>query len=242
MGYLVLLAVLVAVYALVICLMKYMRNRRVVNLVFALLVFIPYACVVIKVYSDVGVNDWNFQNTLPVANVSPFCFALVPISLVLPSFIRKRIYLLFTLLSVGMLMAAVLGCVYNALIHYKFHFHFALDYIAHISLSLWGIYFVKSGQVRLERKNALFSGLIIVFVATVMLILNLILDTAFFGLSLRGKHNIYNNVLVDNSYLSALLYYIGLCGVLSLGYGFNRILNRRPTEKNAKIETPRAIK
>ena len=86
--------------------------------------------------------------------------------------------------------------------------------------------------------NALFSGLIIVFVATVMLILNLILDTAFFGLSLRGKHNIYNNVLVDDSYLSALLYYIGLCGVLTLGYGFNRILNRRPTEKMQKSKHP----
>jgi hypothetical protein len=51
-----------------------------------------------------------------------------------------------------------------------------------------------------------------------MMILNVIFDTAFFGLSLNGKHNIYNKVLVDNSYLSALLYYIGLLAVLVMGY------------------------
>ena len=50
------------------------------------------------------------------------------------------------------------------------------------------------------------------------MILNLIFDTSFFGLSLRGKHNIYNNVIVDNSYLSAAIYYAGLIFVLLMGY------------------------
>ena len=56
-----------------------------------------------------------------------------------------------------------------------------------------------------------------------MMILNVVFDTAFFGLSLNGKHNIYNNVLVLNSYLSAFLYFFGLCGVLLMGFGFSKI-------------------
>ena len=51
-----------------------------------------------------------------------------------------------------------------------------------------------------------------------MLVLNVAFDKAFFGLSLNGKHNIYNVVLTDSSYLSAALYFIGLCGVLLMGY------------------------
>ena len=51
-----------------------------------------------------------------------------------------------------------------------------------------------------------------------MMIVNVIFDTAFFGLSLNGKHNIYNFVLTNNAYLSAALYFFGLICVLGLGY------------------------
>ena len=75
----------------------------------------------------------------------------------------------------------------------------------------------------LTLRNSLISGSIIVGSAVVMMILNVIFDTAFFGLYLNGKHNIYNNVLVSNSYLSAFLYFFGLCGVLLMGFGFSKI-------------------
>ena len=41
---------------------------------------------------------------------------------------------------------------------HKFHLHFLADYMAHILLSLWGVYLVRSGQVSVTRKNALSSG------------------------------------------------------------------------------------
>ena len=93
-----------------------------------------------------------------------------------------------------------------------------MDYTAHILLSLFGIYLVRSEQVDLTPVAALISGSVIFGSALLMLILNLIFDTSFFGLSLSGKHNIYNVVLTDNSYISVSLYFIGLSGVLALGY------------------------
>ena len=234
-AYIIALLALCAVYAAIVYLMKYIRNIKLFNCIFVAMVFIPYVIVCAVVYKSVGFYDWNFQNTLPVANVSPFMFTLTPLTLILPKAVRKHIYLLISMLCVGMFVSSVLGCLYNASIGYKFHFHFLLDYISHIILSLFGIYLVRTEQVKLTRKNCLISSSIILGSATVMLILNLIFDTSFFGLSLRGKHNIYNTVLVESSYLSALLYYAGLIGVLALGFAASYIASKKTFSKQEKV-------
>ena len=208
-----------------------MCNSKRWNLLFMGLVYIPYLLLSWTIYRDVGFQDWNFQNTLPTANVSPFMFSTMPLLLLLPRKVRESWHLLIVLLSAGMLLAGALGCIYNAAIGYAFHPHFLLDFGAHFALSLFGVYLARSGQVKLSGKNCLISGALIVGVAVCMLALNCILDTAFFGLSLTGKHNIYNNVLVASSYLSAVLYFVGLGMVLLLGAGYVKCF--RETRKNA---------
>ena len=209
--------------------MKYMKSTKLWNTIFTVSIFAFYLFVVLKVYSSVGFNDWNFKNTLPVANVSPFMFTLTVVLHLFPLKIKKHIYLLISLLSVGMLLSALLGCVYNASINYRFHLHFLSDYMAHVMISLWGVYLVRSKQVAPTIKNTLISGSIIIGVAIVMMILNVAFDTSFFGLSLNGKHNIYNNVLTDNSYLSAILYFFGLAAVLTMGFFYSRLLAMEKT-------------
>lgn len=125
-----------------------------------------------------------------------------------------------------MFLSSVFSCLYNAIIDYKFHIHFTYDYVSHFALSLFGVYIIRSGQVILNTKNVLTSASLIFGAATLMMILNVIFDTSFFGLSLNGKHNIYNNVLVDNSYLSALLYFLGLGVVVALGYAYSRMMSK----------------
>ena len=230
MGYIVAAGCFVAFYILWVKNMGRIGCHRLVNIIASLSVYLMYLSLVYVVYSDVGFYDWNFQNTLPVANVSPFMFSVMPLTWILPKGAKKYLYLLISLLSVGMLFSAISSSLYNAIIGYKFHWHFMLDYVAHLILSAWGIYLVKSGQVTLCKRDCLISGSLIVGVAFVMMMLNVALDTAFFGLSLSGKHNIYNNVIVDSSALSALIYFVGLVVVLLLGYGFNKILSK--TYKN----------
>ena len=226
MPYIWTLALFLTLYAAAIYLMKYIKNPKVANPIFVALVFIPYVMLSLTVYLDVGFHDWNFQNTLPVANVSPFMFTCIPLALILPKSAKKYFLLLISLLSVGMLLSSVFGCIYNAAIDYKFHIHFTYDYVSHFTLSLFGIYIIRSRQATLNKQNALISSSIIFGAATVMLLLNVIFDKAFFGLSLNGKHNIYNNVLHENSYVSALLYYSGLLVVLLLGYAYSSIFKR----------------
>ena len=205
--------------------MKHMKNTKVWNLVFVCVVFLLYIICVWVIYKKSGINDWNFKNVLPTANVSPFMFASSLLILVLPKNIKQYFLVLVSLLSVGMVLSGVINCIYNAVINYNFHIHFFLDYLAHFVLSLWGVYIVKSEQVELNKKNCFIGSFLIYCVLAVMLVLNVVFDRAFFGLSLNGKHNIYNMVLVSNSYLSALIYIVGLGLVLFLGYCLHKTLN-----------------
>ena len=98
MSYLVTLLIMLVLYGGVVYLMKYFKNQRLTNLIFIALTFIPYITMCIIVYKDVGFYDWNYQNTLPVANVSPFTFTVVPLIALLPKKVKKHCYLLLSLL------------------------------------------------------------------------------------------------------------------------------------------------
>ena len=228
MFYLIALFLMVMTYGLGLYFMKYLKNTKVVNSIVVSIIFVTYVIFVIRSYLHNGWSDWNFQNTLPVANVSPFMFGTIIFYFAIPKKIKKYYLLLISLLSVGMFLSPTFGCIYNASISYKFHFHFLMDYISHFILSWWGVYIVRSGQAELKRKDVIISSSIIVFVAMIMLILNLIFNTSFFGLSLYGEHSIYNMKLVSNSYFSAILYFAGLCVVLLLGYLYQKIFKKIP--------------
>ena len=226
MYYIISLVAFVLIYVIIVLLMKKIRNTAVANTIFVAVTLFCYGSLAIIIYQDVGFYDWNFQNVLPTANVSPFMFATLIIYCVLPQKAKKAWALLISLLSFGMLCSAILGCVHRAVIHYKFHLTFLLDYIAHISLSLYGVYLVKSKQVENNKNNSLISGGLIIIVAIVMMIINVFAGTAFFGLALNEKYSIYNMVLVPNCYFSALLYFVGLIIVLISGYFYLKLLNR----------------
>ena len=125
-AYILALLLLCIAYVACLFLMKHMRNFKLFNFLFGCFVYIPYVMLCIIVYTDVGFHDWNFQNTLPVSNVSPFMFSILPLLLILPKRLKKHLFLLISLLSVGMFLSTVLGCIYNASIGYKFHFQFLL--------------------------------------------------------------------------------------------------------------------
>ena len=225
MLYFIWFCILMSAFVAVILLSKYMKNTKLWNSLFVLTIAVCYVALVIEIYRASGPDHWNFSNAMPMANVSPFMFFTAPFLFLLPARIRKYAYVLISGLTVGMFLSSAVGCLGNFIKGTYFRGFFVLDYIAHFALASWGVYLVKSKQVSLNIKDCVIGASALLGVATCMLLLNLVLDTAFFGLSLRGKHNIYNVVLTDNSYLSALLYYGGVVVVLSLGFGFQRLLN-----------------
>lgn len=229
MLYILLFAVLTLAFCAFICLPSSFlsKHKEYINVIFVITICASYFYMVIYTYFDGGIHDWNFQNTLPTANVSPFMFCLSGLILFMPKRIKNNLYTLVSLLSFAMLVVGLVGALSYAMREFNFYMHVALDCTAHVLISLWGVHLVKSGQVELTTKKAFRGGIIIVCVATVMLVLNLIYDTSFFGLSLYGKHNIYNIIVTGDSILSAIIYFIGLCMVLRVGYHYQRILKEK---------------
>ena len=222
--YIVSLIILFTVFVLVMYFIKYMKNCFFWNVVFISLVFSCYLSMVIIALVKSGPYDWNFHETLPTARISPFMFCFSPLYLVLPNKIKKYFGTLISLLCVGMIISPIAVAIRCFYINYAFHVSYLLDFIAHFSFALFGIFLIQSKQVELKTKNVLIGGGIIIVVSLFMIIINLIFDTSFFGLSLRGKHNTYNLVIVDNSFLSAVIYFSGLIIVLLLGLVFQKLL------------------
>ena len=119
----------------------------------------------------------------------------------------------------------MLTTVFNALREHALHWTIVFDIAAHAVPSLFGVYLVKTEQVDLEIQNSLKSGGLIVGVAVGMM-LNVIFHTSFFGLSLYGNHNKYNFVVCENGYLSAAIYFCGLCGIFAVGYFYQKLLKK----------------
>ena len=220
MIYIGIIVPLLAVYVCILCCMGRIQKKKTANFFFFLTTYLFYILYLLKLAKGVGIHNYYFYESLATANISPFMFSIMPLIYFSRGKLQKYLYLLVSLLSVGMLLSPVGNALSYAIKGTTFGIIFVCDYIAHLSLSLWGVYLVKSGQVQPTKKDALISSAIIFGICDSMLLLNLIFDTSFFGLSLRGKHHIYYNVLVENSYLSALLYFLGLCAILCLGYLF----------------------
>ena len=211
----------------VLIISKYNKKSELVNCAFSITIFLIYLFCVISIYLDVGFYDWNLQNALPTGNVSPFMYTFIFVSLLLPKSIKRYVYTLVGLLSFPMVCAGLLSCIGYIMRDYAFHLTIFLDAFTHVLVSVFGVYLAKSGQIDFKKhKEVLISGGVILVVAAIMLILNLIFKTAFFGLSIYGNHSIYNIVLVDNGIVNAIIYFVGAVIVLSIGFIYQRILNK----------------
>ncbi len=230
-GYIITLVILFGGYPIGVWAVGNIKRERLFEVIFPFCTFALYLCCVAYIAVDAGVHDWNFHNALPTANVSPFTYCLTTFIFAFPKRIKRYLYTLVALLSLGLLCAGAITCVFNSIRGYAFHWQIALDSFLHGALSLFGVYLVKSGRVRLDIKSCLIGGGIIVGVAAVMMGLNAILRTSFFGLSVYGEHNIYNVVVCKNGYLSAGLYFIGLCAVLAVGGLFQKLVNFKRAKK-----------
>ena len=223
---------LMIAYPLGIWAFRYIKRPKLFTALLAVFCGMLHVHSMVSFGSRLGLEDWNFMNTLPTANMSPFIFCMTPFLVVFPKKIRKYFLGAVSLLSLALFCAGIFTCISNIMRDYSFHLVIAFDAIAHCGVSLLGIYYVKSKQTDLRIKTCLISGLILIGVAFTMLLLNIFLHTSFFGLSVYGEHNIYNVVVSDSGLVSAGLYFIGLSIALVGGWIFQRIINKKGIEQD----------
>ena len=90
MYYLIVGIMLLVFYILAVLFLRTKINQnKLLDILFPVSIFLIYLFYLTRIFLDVGFSDWNFQNALPTANVSPFMFSTVLIICILTSDIKK---------------------------------------------------------------------------------------------------------------------------------------------------------
>lgn len=214
----------------IIHLFKYYKklDTKLSNIIFSFIIFIPYIVLLYFAYKMSKQYNINaFVYSLPISNISPLMFTLTIVALIDIKILKKSIYNLYAYLIIGMGLAALLSDIGSLVQGIPYNIYRTMDSISHVSMSLFGIYLVLSNQIEINKKSFIKAVITIYSIVLTIIIINLIFDTSFFGLSLRGKHNIYQLVLTSNSFISLLIYITGLFGVLIVSYFIQKLIIKK---------------
>ena len=182
-----------------------------------LFIGICYALNILEKIITKSPTEKHVNMCIPLGNYSPFIFTLCIIVAFLPNRWSKWFDYFIGLMWLPMILASLYNSVGYVFNQGDFSYTCLIyDGLAHGLIGLYGFYLIKNQFISYTKKALTITIISILLVPIIMLILNLIFNTSFFGLNLNGKHNIYGLVLTDNSLLSALLYMLGLSALLSL--------------------------
>lgn len=220
----ILLTILLFIFGL--CLLKKLPKKSLkVEKYIIIVSFVSYIFEIFKIGLVMGFEKEAFFYALPLGNVSPFVFTLAFISLFLPEKIRKNFRPILIILTFGFIVAGFGLTLINLVTNQPYVPSSIFDVIPHILLALLGFYYCESYNEEYSLKHYVFAGIFLVLVALLMLGLNAIFNTSFFGLNPYGNHNIYFHKPIQNCLLSNIIYFIGLMLAIMIGYLFQKLIH-----------------
>ena len=194
----------------------------------------------INLITFLGLNIVYFQQDgkltfLTFDNISPFTFTFM---IFIGLFKEKLAYAFkcaIAFLSVGMIIAMMITPQYAYIYSFveEARIDYLLDALGHLNCSLYGIYLVASGKVKLTLPNFARAAIFMYTVITGVVITNALFHKNFFGMCPYGGYSIYMFNLFEEYWATLLAYYLGVLAVLYLGFGFNYALNRLNRSKFA---------
>ena len=218
---------LISIYfATMIFMMTFLErsNKRIGNAIFIIVNIVAFLGLYLCLYTP---EKHNFRFKI-FDQISPFTFTIMPTLLLFKSKICEFIKSAIAFLSVGMIIAMLISPQYA----YLFNFttmaggDYFFDALAHLNCSLFGMYLVLTGQVKLTYKNFVRAVIFMYSVITFGVILNYLFGTNFFGMCPYGGYSIYMFNLFEEYWATLLAYYLGVMLVLYLGFEFNLVLNK----------------
>lgn len=199
----------------------------VVEIIATIFIILPYVAIIIYQYKHCGPDDWNFKNTLPLANMSPLMFTLSLVALLPIKKIKNVIHPLYCLLYVGMVGSALASCIFFAVNASHCNFYVAMNSVSHVAIALYAIYLLVTKQVVFDKKTLIRSISVIYGIVVIVIVLNLIFKTDFFGLTFTEKYNIYGTQIIKNPYLSAVVYFVCLNIVIFSSYFLSKLIDKK---------------
>ena len=211
---------------------KYM-NQKYTIIFFMITNAALFAGYCINEYSRKGKFDF-----LTFDQISPFMFTMLCLFFLMNDKIKKVFLDTAAMLSLGMFVAGLVSPQEAYLASYRMDANmlYVLDTLLHLNCSLFGIFLVSSGQVKLNVESLKKAFIWMYSVIALVLILNFTFHLNYFGMGPYSKFGIYMFKLFDSYWVTLLVYLFGVALVLSLGYGFNLIISKLTTHNEEIIE------
>lgn len=223
--------ILVQVYFISLIIIYFLKdklNTKITNFTFILLIFGFFAILNIHFYYTSGL-----KNFMTFDNISPLTFTLLPLVYVMKKEVKESFLAMIAFLSVGMFLAMLISPNYNYLFSFKQNATpaYAYDSLSHLFCSLFGIYLIISGQVKVNLKNLLKSMAFIYTIISFAVILNFIFHKDYFGMDPYNGASIYMFDFFSNFYVTLIAYYLGIALVLILGFQLGYLMNKLSNSK-----------
>ena len=210
-----------------ICLYKDRINVKVGNAIFILVDAILYLVWNIS-YAEKG---WLDNGFMTFANISPFIFTLIPLTIFMKDKIRDYAYSAIAFLHLGLFLATLISPEYVVIFDYKTEatFAYAAEAMCHVWAALFGLYLILTKQVEISFKGWVRSIVFMLSVVSFGVMLNLILDTHCFNMN-PNDYSIYMLDIFGSFEATLAAYYLGIVVVLTLGmqsgYGLVRLVDK----------------
>lgn len=227
MDMMLMLGILAAVYFVSLTLICFYRdaiNTKIFNIVFIVCDLIFYFVWNIGMYHH-GYLDDGFET---LGNISPMIFTVIPLTLFMKDSVKEYAFSAIAFLWVGMFLALFISPEYS----YVFHFNtqasviYTGEALCHMLASLFGIYLILTGQVKVDFRNWIKS---IVFMYSVILFgvfLNYCFHKSHFGMDPYGDYAIYFLDIFGTFEATFIAYLLGVMVVLTFGLELGYLLNR----------------
>lgn len=189
------------------------------NLFFVILNVVFFLAFYINNYK----NSPNNFSYMTLDNISPFTFTTLPFIYIMHNKIKGYYLSAVAFLCIGMFCAMLITPQYSYLFNFNntASFSYALDAFCHLNCSLFGIYLIASGQIKLTFKNLKKATIFMYCVVIIVVILNFLFHTNNFGMNPYGGYSIYMFNFFEEYWATLLAYFIGIFVVLCLGFGIN---------------------
>ena len=240
MDMMLVLGILAAVFLVSLTLISLYRdtlNIRVFNAMFVIVDVIFYFVWNLGMHEQGWLKD-GFET---LGNISPMIFTVIPLTCFMNEKIKQYAYSAIAFLWTGLFLALFISPEYAYLFDYRTEASllYTGEALCHMWASLFGIYLILTGQVKLNFQS---WGRAIVFMYSVIgfgVFLNFFFHKKNFGMDPYGDYSIYFLDIFGTFEATLLAYLLGVLTVLTVGLEMGYLFERMVRPKSELMPLPK---
>ena len=225
---------------ILICFYREHINIKVANTLFVIADLILFFCWNLAGYQ----KGWLEKGFMTLENISPMVCTMIPLTCFMGEKTKNFCYSMVAFLAFGMFCALYISPEQAYLFNFneRANFVYTSEALCHMVCSLFGVYLVLTGQVKVDVKHWLKSIAFTYAIVLYGVFLNFVFHKSFFGMNPYGNASIYFIDIFGSFEATLAGYLLGILLVLTLGMqavgGLHRLVVKR--EKAAHMPAAEA--